>query len=162
MGQYTAQSGYRFLAKENSNSATTVSPNHNDQVWKLVWGLSIPNKVKNFFWRACRDAMPAKVNLQKRKILLSGVCDHCKKDSESILHALWDCLELAQTWRSCPEFEFHPSHRFSNISDIMLYAQREGKHLEELAMLLCAICFRRNQIRAKNIDYLISQVALNA
>lgn len=47
-GQYSVQSGYSFLAKENIINPATANPNPNGGVWKLVWGLSIPNKVKNF------------------------------------------------------------------------------------------------------------------
>ena len=47
-GQYIVRSGYKFLAKENLNNPTTVGPNQDNGVWKLVWGLSIPNIVKKF------------------------------------------------------------------------------------------------------------------
>ena len=40
------QSGNKFIAKENLNNPTTVGPNQDNGVWKLVWGLPIPNKVK--------------------------------------------------------------------------------------------------------------------
>ena len=46
LGQYTMESGYNFPAKENLNNPTTVGPNQDNGVWKLVWGLPIPNKVK--------------------------------------------------------------------------------------------------------------------
>ena len=71
LGQHTVQSGYKFLAKENLNNPTTVGPKQDNGVWKLVWCLSIPNKLKNFLWRACQNVMPAEVNLRKRMILIS-------------------------------------------------------------------------------------------
>ena len=103
--------------------------------------------------------MPAKVNLRKQMILTFDICDHCNKEPTSILHVLWDCTELAQIWEALLEFDFHRSHCFSNISNLILYAQREGKNMEKLAMLLWTIQYCRNQIRVKNSDYPISQVA---
>ena len=89
-------------------------------------------------------------------ILTIDIYDHCNREPKSILHALWDCSELAQIWEALLEFDFHCCHYFSNISDLILYAQREGKNLEKLAMLLWTIWHRRNQIRVKNSDYPIS------
>ena len=86
--------------------------------------------------------MPAKVSLRKRMILTFDICDHYNREPKSILHTLWDCTELAQIWEALPEFDFHRFHYFSNISDLILYAQLEGKNLEKLAMLLWTIWFR--------------------
>jgi len=65
LGQYIVQSGYRFLTIEDSSNHSIVRSNLNVGVWKLIWGLSIPNKVKNFLWRSCQDALPVKVNLKR-------------------------------------------------------------------------------------------------
>ena len=46
LGQYTRQSGFKFLDNENLNNPTIVGSNQDNGVWKLVWGLSVPNKVK--------------------------------------------------------------------------------------------------------------------
>ncbi|KAK9993512.1 hypothetical protein SO802_023215 [Lithocarpus litseifolius] len=158
-GQYAVQSGYRFLAKENPNNPRSEDPNQDTGIWKLVWGLSVPNKVKNFLWRASRDVLPTKTNLRKRMILTSEVCDHCKRDPENTIHALWTCSGLNQIWEALPKLNFHQTNSFSNISDLLLFAQREGKNMEELTILLWTIWYRRNQIRVKNTDYLISHIA---
>ena len=31
-----------------------------EAIWKLMWSLKCLNKVKHFFWRACKNALPAK------------------------------------------------------------------------------------------------------
>ena len=59
-GHYSVKFGYKFLqdCAENSHA-----PAHESAFWKKVWGLKVPSKVKNFVWRACREALPTKKNL---------------------------------------------------------------------------------------------------
>lgn len=60
-GEYTVRSGYhvaRQLAKEldwAECSKGVVGGN----VWKTLWKLKVPNKIKVFGWRACRNILPS-------------------------------------------------------------------------------------------------------
>ena len=150
-GQCTVQSGYKFLAKENLNNLTTVGLNQDNGVWKLVWGLSVPNKLKNFLWRACRNVMSAEVNLRKRMILTFDICDHCNRETKNILHALWDCSELAQISEALPEFNFHCCHCFSNTSYLILYAQWEGKKSGEVSNAVMENLVPQESNQSKNL-----------
>ena len=51
------------------------SPNTSDlsltkKVWKGIWSLRIPNRVKTLMRRAGSDALPTRVNLRKRRLLI--------------------------------------------------------------------------------------------
>ena len=46
-------------------------------IWKTVWKLKCPNKIKNFIWQLCKDILPINVKLRKRKILVPIDCDLC-------------------------------------------------------------------------------------
>uniref|UniRef100_A0A7N2MJC6 Reverse transcriptase zinc-binding domain-containing protein n=1 Tax=Quercus lobata TaxID=97700 RepID=A0A7N2MJC6_QUELO len=37
--------------------------------WKLLWKINTPHKVRHFAWRACKDILPTKENLVRRKVL---------------------------------------------------------------------------------------------
>lgn len=104
-GQYTSQSRYRFLTHENHNSHIAKYPNSSGEVWKLIWGLSVPNKMRNFMWKACRDSLRVKSNLLKQKIIQSDCCDHCKSALESVLHTLWEYPSISQVWSSLSVFK---------------------------------------------------------
>ena len=52
-GAYTCKSGYRFLKMEDEEDGMEEVQNGEKAVWQSIWGLRIPNKVKNFLWCAC-------------------------------------------------------------------------------------------------------------
>ena len=64
-GQYTVKSGFRFLYE---GSASVQASADDSLFWKKIWGLEVPNKVKNFVWRACKEALLTKANLYRKKI----------------------------------------------------------------------------------------------
>ena len=58
-------------------------------LWKKIWGLEVPNKVKNLVWRACTNSLPTKANLVQQKIITDNLCDICKMHQEDTKHALY-------------------------------------------------------------------------
>ena len=42
------------------------------EVWKAIWNLRVPNKIKVFSWRACRSILPTRVNLSKKRIVVDN------------------------------------------------------------------------------------------
>ena len=40
----------------------------NEWVWKSVWALNTPPKVRNFPWKACSNVLPTHDNLHKKKL----------------------------------------------------------------------------------------------
>ena len=50
------------------------------QIWKNIWSMKTPNKIKNFAWRACRDMLVKKVNLKKKHITQDDTCNDCGKE----------------------------------------------------------------------------------
>ena len=68
--------------------------------WRRLWGLAIPFKVKHFAWRACRDALPTKVNHKRRKVLTEDSCEWCKAKPKIVDHVLWG-FPKAQEVREC-------------------------------------------------------------
>ena len=46
--------------------------------WNYIWKLNVPHKIRHFTWRACKNILPTKDNLVRRKVLADGCCDECK------------------------------------------------------------------------------------
>lgn len=68
-GQYSCKSGYQFLKEEAAMDITQDDVIMDSTLWKGIWTLQIPNKVKNLMWRACRDALPMNTSLVRYTII---------------------------------------------------------------------------------------------
>ena len=68
------------------------------QVWKVVWKLNYPNKIKHFMWRACREILPTNYCLAVRRVSNNDRCGFCG-ECESSGHILWDCKVVVEVWR---------------------------------------------------------------
>ena len=157
-GLYTVKSGYKFLASEEFNNWSPRHSDRNSELWKLIWGLDVPNKVQNFVWRSGKDAIPVKANLKRRKILNEGTCDQCGQEEESVLHAIWECLKLNPIWDAIPELSFPQVRSFNDIKELLLYVSNVCNKVELMVAIMWNIWFRRNQFRVSNKDHPISQV----
>ena len=59
-----------------------------DSVWKLIWGLPVQVKIRNFMRRICRNFIATYLNLWRRKIRQSPLCPICKEYDESVEHMI--------------------------------------------------------------------------
>ena len=75
------------------------NPHPQHLLWRGVWTLRTPNKVKHFIWRACNNSLPTMDNLFHRQIMASDHCNICKTYPEDILHVVWGCLKVANLWK---------------------------------------------------------------
>ena len=66
-------------------------------IWKMVWSLNCPNKIKHFLWRACKNILPTKLSLKTRGVGKDGRCDTCGLE-ETSGHALWSCKLAEEVW----------------------------------------------------------------
>ena len=152
-GNYTVKSGYNFLTAAKTDQTTTANPRQDGGIWKLVWSFSVPNKVKNFLWWVCKEALPMKRNLKWRKIIEEDTCDHCKSSAESEFHALWECSVLASVWNSVPELRLHHDQNVHTVSELIKLIHDEGKDFNLLAMILWTVWYCWNKLKTTNEDY---------
>ena len=64
-------------------------------LWKRIWQLNIPEKIRIFAWRLCMNAISTMVNLNRRGIQVEVLCLICKKEEEVVEHVILKC-ELAK------------------------------------------------------------------
>ena len=84
-GVYTVKLGYYFLSRDrellDGRSKTPTPPK---KLWKFIWSMSVQSKVRNFLWRAVKNAIPVKTSLVQRKVLTEETCDQCKMQPENV------------------------------------------------------------------------------
>ncbi|KAL8469388.1 hypothetical protein ACS0TY_032283 [Phlomoides rotata] len=67
-------------------------------VWKKLWALKIPPKVKHWFWRTCRDFLRTKARLRYKHIPVDSMCVLCGKDRETSWHLYMQCELVLDCW----------------------------------------------------------------
>ena len=102
-GEYSVKSGYRKAQKawKELNWAESSRGAVGREVWKTLWKLKVPNKIKVFGWRACHSILPTRVNLYKRRIIANNRCEVCKTEPEIEIHVLWNCGVAQDIWAGC-------------------------------------------------------------
>ena len=133
-GHYTCRSGYRFLKDESELLAYPQAPQICDKkVWKAIWKLQVPPKIRNFIWRACHNALPTKQALMRLKIVADPICERCKLDVEDAEHALWSCPELDVVWADQVPWNFRQEVGFSGVKELLSWMVEKGTPLEQFA-----------------------------
>jgi ribonuclease HI len=103
-GQYTVRSGYHMQWKHqfgpNSSQLTAPNVSATNPVWKSVWSLQVPSKVKIFIWRSLHGIVPLKCVLANRHIGTSGECPICHQGPETVMHLLFLCPAAKSIWQN--------------------------------------------------------------
>ncbi|XP_065634479.1 uncharacterized protein LOC136069649 [Quercus suber] len=97
-GLFSVRSAYR-LAMENSQAENVGSSSNGRGLrsfWRRIWRIPVPHKVRHFTWRACREILPTKMNLKRRKVVDVDSCEECNDGLESSGHLFWSCQRARQ------------------------------------------------------------------
>ena len=68
------------------------------QLWRNLWHLNLPTKIKIFAWRACVNGLSTYDNISKRGINSSTTGPICGLEPEDINHALLHCEAASLVW----------------------------------------------------------------
>ena len=121
------------------------------RLWWCIWSRNIPHKICPFAWRACRDVLPTKENLVRRKVLLDSCYDECKLAEETSRHLFWSCQRAREIWCLSALFQESQIKQFGSFMDMLWYmvmvAQWEHNEVETLIMVAWALWSNRNECR---------------
>ena len=135
-----------------SPSAAMEEVSNNDakrQFWRTIWNLAIPNKLKTFTWRACRNILPTKNNLCHRGVLENATCEACGLTAETSGHLFWDCIKAREVWTATGiAFDTNRVHHgeFIDFLWYLLFVQRMDLKLIELTITIAwCMWYNRNK-----------------
>ncbi|OMP05396.1 hypothetical protein COLO4_08881 [Corchorus olitorius] len=93
-GIYSVKSGYaskKWDLWQGLLDRASSSHQVDRRLWKEIWHIKAPSKVKVFTWRLRRRALATNEELWKRKCIAEPVCVLCGEDVETIEHMLLLC-----------------------------------------------------------------------
>ncbi|XP_048420057.1 uncharacterized protein LOC125468410 [Pyrus x bretschneideri] len=83
-GLYSVRSGYHVAMDMIKNgelvrkgSGMSSNPDTLRGVWRRIWSVMVPHKLQVFTWKACRNALVVRHNLERRRIRVVNKCDFC-------------------------------------------------------------------------------------
>lgn len=101
-GEYVVRSGYYVELQFMKEKAASTSTSRPKDVWSRLWKANVPNKIKNFGWRALQGGLSVRKNLCLRGVMEDSICPMCGEEREDIIHALLLCREVKIAWQLSP------------------------------------------------------------
>lgn len=146
-GKCSVRSGYKFHMMLKG----TASLSDSDRLrkwWKKLWSLKIPIKVKHFVWRAFHACIPTQVNLIKHHVETDKRFPICRKNLETIDHALFRCSRAKKLWRQLHENIKIMDVNHSSIQDrlLELIKSKQDKIFEWICVGMWAMWNDRNNV----------------
>ena len=129
-GVFTVRSSYHVALNlvDCSDEGESSFGDPWERLWKKIWHLNIPPKIKYFAWRACIDALPTKVNL----------CPCCGSELEAISHSLICCEVAKRVWDCWDICVVEDGQELYDVPDIALQIldKRTTRELKCFLLLL--------------------------
>ena len=152
-GKFTVKSAY-VLALEESTPETMADcsdESTRSKLWKSIWRMKTPQKIKHFAWRAGRNILATKSNLTQRRIISDGTCDLCGQEQETVCHLLWTCDHAKEVWRNSKfalPFEILSHWSFLDVvAQLQSCDQFRPGQLEQFISVCWGIWKNRNDLR---------------
>ncbi|XP_075653997.1 uncharacterized protein LOC142624352 [Castanea sativa] len=146
-GEYSIKAGYQKLCEEaNVSNASSSDPSHQKSFWKKIWKLHVPNKIKNFLWRICSNALPTKENLKKRRIIEDARCSACLSEQESTFHSIWGCEKINHVWAPCFSWVRTEHSQIQDLQELINLLGQRVQRLELFGVVVWFIWNHRNRL----------------
>nr|XP_023889547.1 uncharacterized protein LOC112001606 [Quercus suber] len=150
---FTVCSAYHLAMSQSFSSNRGTSSNNSTlkRFWKKIWSILVPHKIQHFVWRACRDALPTKNNLLRRKVIQEKLCESCKEAPKTVGHVLWSCLKAKEVWE-CSKLVISWNERVNqSFQDLMwnllLNEDVGDDQVAQAVTIAWALWHNRNELR---------------
>ncbi|PNT74375.1 hypothetical protein BRADI_1g13505v3 [Brachypodium distachyon] len=101
LGIFTVKSSYHLEWDHQHGRKLRRTATHdtsNSPIWKILWSLNVPAKIKIHCWRSLLGAIPCFGVLANRNMQNFSQCPICQVDCESIGHVFFKCQRAKQIW----------------------------------------------------------------
>ncbi|KAJ1427655.1 Reverse transcriptase zinc-binding domain [Sesbania bispinosa] len=147
-GNYSVRSAY-FVGRSERELSVTNQASHNQvdkEIWKWIWRVKCPQKIKLFLWRACTSSLPVLFNLHRRSITELPDCPICGLEPETTEHAFFNCTWVPPIWFGSNlqwNFDGAVSIRFDQwfLQRIQVLKQNSALFENNLSYLCCVLWY---------------------
>lgn len=101
-GNFSVKSAYYAGLEEKNIGTVSASSDAFKSVWEKLWKAKVPEKVKNFGWKAIHNGLPVRANLKHKGVTVEEYCPVCGEEEESVLHLLTRCADAELIWYMSP------------------------------------------------------------
>lgn len=98
MGMFYVKSVYWLRMLGHTRTWQVNNGQHENDMWRLVWSIEGPPKLKHFMWRACKGSLAVKERICYRHYTADNMCQICGK-VEIIIHFLFEYEHDANIWQ---------------------------------------------------------------
>ncbi|XP_073153947.1 uncharacterized protein [Henckelia pumila] len=91
--------------------------------WSFLWSLSLPPKVRLFWWSATHDCIPTNLNLGRHHVPVGSSCSLCSFPYDSTCHSLFHCAAIKHLWKNTPFANLLKVAKEENVIDLCLRLQ---------------------------------------
>lgn len=92
-GRYSVKSAYHLALRLIDDVQV-----YGDSIWKSIWRVNVPPKIRVFFWRLCKGWLVVKAKIASWYGGISSLCPLCSMATESIWHLFIDCDFVRDCW----------------------------------------------------------------
>lgn len=157
-GIFSVKSAYKvnrqdMLTSQHKSGGQGGSTNDGKGVWKDIWKLKCPNKIKHFLWRLTHNGQPLRCNLSRRGMLIDTRCPVCGQMSEDGGHLFFKCKLPKQIWRILNfENERQALAAIPDAYDVVDWIlKQQGQKRDFMVIILWFIWTERNNIREEGV-----------
>ncbi|KAK7859072.1 putative ribonuclease h protein [Quercus suber] len=147
-GEYLVQTAYWLLKNGVAQANPSSSTDTDATVWKGVWKIHAPSKIRHFMWRVLKDSLPTKLNLRTRQVMVDEACSLCEDGKETIMHSLWYCEQAQAVWKAERSFVDLYKKQHRSLLDLFETVIQEGStyRIAWFATIAWSLWQRRNRI----------------
>ncbi|KAK6136178.1 hypothetical protein DH2020_030069 [Rehmannia glutinosa] len=147
-GKYSVKSGYRVALSLSAQTLNCPGQSGSPSpLWKWIWNLEVPPKVRVFMWKTAHGRLPVRAALHRRSTDTTPYCQRCGTTIETVEHTLRDCPWSQFFWRASPLRLDNLLHTTTaSIADMLMVISKMNNNDGEclFAMLLWALWRARN------------------
>ncbi|XP_075473359.1 uncharacterized protein LOC142504368 [Primulina tabacum] len=128
-GKYSVRDGYKAAQGLYDQPSSCSAPFKKDW-WKFLWSLSIPPKVRIFWWRALNNIIHTEQNLLAHHVPVTRRCPLCQYNWNTSSHALFSCPAVKSCLKSSWIWSSLKQLRHLDVFDIFLGMKEELSKLD--------------------------------